>query len=238
MSTTILSGSSPLIAPCDNQGNCFLASNARLQPGMTIAITDAKNATKSYKIVGISGSSQVTLGSVLTGRTAGLGHWLLGNRPVLSWVTQTIPITVPSEGITNKVVQDLRVITPTTPSSQGSGAVAPVVNVNVNSGILASGGILVELQALTSNEVCASPPVLTIGQSAVCSIYGYNATGTLTLKTVWGAVATTGTQIQSDKAVYLAANPTLALVQLGNTTINRTGDTTLTQSYDNTARDY
>jgi len=77
-----------------------------------------------------------------------------------------------------------------------------------------------------------------IGASAVAAIVAYGTAGTILV--VRGAAATTGSQVAPTNAAIQTAVDLLTSgapwVKLGETTLNRTGNTTVTQTYDNTQR--
>lgn len=139
---------------------------------------------------------------------------------------------------------------PTTASTQASGAVAPAWRVNRAPGVARHAGDLsakpVGSSNLTDFDVTAAAGVgaLAIGQSViVCLVWCHIYAGTISIKTVKGTPATTGqqlaptdTQIRTVIAGFYPSDT--SYVRESKLTLNRTGDTTVTQSQDNTWRDF
>jgi hypothetical protein len=154
----------------------------------------------------------------------------------------------------NRVIEGFGFGTPTTPSTQGSGAVAATWLVNRYRGSIIVNGFhfgfpldLVDTPAHTQGA--NTPPVLAVGQSVISVVVGlaipqYNLAGLLS---VYGAPATTGTQVVPTDAQIAAkvASPGFGLpdgyfwtggwIKVSKLTLNRTGDTTVTQNFDNSA---
>ena len=239
MATTIAANSMPLIADGDRNGNITVGNNSTVVMGIQVYMTDSKNPLGiAYKVVGINAiNGQVTLADP-SGKPVSTSRWLLKNQAVLNWTAQTLAGVVAKSGMVSKVIHDFLVLPPTAASTQATGAVAAVVNVNLDAGVCSFAGLLGETQAAQTSLNLTSPPVLTIGQSVIASIYLYLVGTTVTVLAVWGTPATTGQQVAPDRVAVAAANPTKLLVLLANTTINRTGNTTVTQVTDNTVRDF
>lgn len=129
---------------------------------------------------------------------------------------------------------------PSTPSSQASGVGNTLWNVNIGSGTKIVNGVALN-QAEVADETIHSGSLLTgliNGTSAITAIVAYGVSGTILAVT--GTPATTGSQVAPTDAEIQAAVDLLTAdapwVKLGETTLNRTGDTTVTQTYDNTKR--
>lgn len=147
----------------------------------------------------------------------------------------------------NRVLSGHRVFAPTTASTQVTGAGATTVRVNIDYGLVSLAGAPAELSntaTLADNVLVTASPLMSAGQSTVVAVVVYKAAnGTATLLGVAGTPATTGTQTSpSDGTIQLAVNTAssttgLEWVRLAETLVNRTADTTLTQSYDNTKKD-
>lgn len=139
------------------------------------------------------------------------------------------------------VVEGLRAEGPTTPSSQLTGTGNTTWNAgDIDAGWVCLDGVFKKFAAQTSFSIHASSFLtgLTSGKSCIAAIVCKNVTGTITMVAVKGTPATTGSQVAPTSAEIQAA------VGAGNhwakvmeCTLNRTGDTTVTESRDLTKRD-
>jgi hypothetical protein len=140
----------------------------------------------------------------------------------------------------NRVITGMLVGVPTTASTQVTGAGASDFNVNIAAGILAAGNIVKEFAAQADYDLAsAAAAIIANGQSIVVSIIAYTsvADGVVRLRTIRGTVATTGSQVAPTDAVIAASLGTGTFWwKLADCTVNRTGDTTVTQSYNNAVR--
>jgi hypothetical protein len=139
-----------------------------------------------------------------------------------------------------RVIYGMAYGTPLAASTQATGAVKPVWRVGGHSeGSFIVGGTIKSYVSSTSDVTIPTGDVAVLaeGQSMVVAAVG--TTGGRHY--VPGTPATTGSELPPTAAqivAWLVANskPT-TYVRLSKFTINRTGDTTVTQSQDNTARD-
>ena len=147
----------------------------------------------------------------------------------------------------NRVTDGLYFTAGTTPTSQATGAVAFVPRANIIEGNILSHN----LQAgFTVNQVTnttilgTSVPVLTSGNSVMCAVIGYWLSGAAAALTgIYGTQALTGSQVAPTDTVIRAALVTAGCTITNYTricmiTYNRTGATTITESFDNTWRDW
>jgi len=131
---------------------------------------------------------------------------------------------------------------PTTPSAQAAGVGNTTWNVNIDIGVTIINAVAVNQAEAVDQSIHAGSLLagLISGASCVAAIVAYGAAGTKLV--VKGTPATTGAQVAPTDAVIQAAVDVAAGVastvwlKIGQTTLNRTGDATVTQSYDNTAR--
>jgi hypothetical protein len=127
----------------------------------------------------------------------------------------------------------------TTPSAQLTGTGNTTWSADVEAIIAACGGVLKEIAvqadfAIHSGSYLAS---FANGASCIAAIVLKNVAGTVTMVAVKGAAATTGSQVApTDAEIQTAVGAGNAWVKVCEATINRTGDTTVTESWDNTLR--
>lgn len=141
-----------------------------------------------------------------------------------------------ANGAKNRVARGLLVAAPTTASTQAAGTGATAWRVNVATGVVIVSGIAKEFPAEADRVLNSGTQLVTNGQSAVCAIVAKNVSGAVTLVNVMGAAAATGSQkAPDDVAIRAAVGADNAWVKVAECTLNRTGDTTVTQSQDNTA---
>jgi hypothetical protein len=138
----------------------------------------------------------------------------------------------------NRVVNEGLVVAPTTASTQGSGtAGATVWNVNVGRLIATVNGTAVDLAAAADFNIHTGTVALLNGQSRRAAIVLINTTGTITCVAVKGAAATTGAQVApTDAEITASVGATIPWIKIAECLLNRTGDTTVTQSEYNAFR--
>ena len=148
--------------------------------------------------------------------------------------------------VNNRVASGAVFEDPATPSSQASGAVAPSWLVSFVPGVYSYGGIVgVDPEIEASMPVDPTPPTLAVGQSVVAAMVAAKyLDGTVGLApAIFGAPATAGSQVPPTDATIQArliadvADPTNGYIRLALLTLNRTADTVVTQTQDNTWRD-
>jgi len=127
---------------------------------------------------------------------------------------------------------------PTTPSAQTTGAAETAWRVDLAAGLVAVGGVKKEFAAEADRVLHDTTELVENGESAVAAIVAELEAGAVALINVKGAAATTGTQVaptdaEIEAALSTAGNP---WVKICECTVNRTGDTSLTQTQDNTKR--
>lgn len=142
----------------------------------------------------------------------------------------------------NRVIYGFGILDPTTPSSQGSGAVAPEIRVNAVPGaVVVNGDTYMTYTASEFDDFpVGSPPVLEVGEFANAAIIGvFDSYASVTA--VWGPQTDDGLALPSDSDIrtWLLANGYRAdYVRMAIVRIDRAADTVLNQSIDNTWRDW
>jgi hypothetical protein len=132
------------------------------------------------------------------------------------------------------------VLAPTTPSAQAAGIGNTTWSVDIGDGIKIVNAVALNQVEQADLVVHAGSLLagLTVGRSCIAAIVAYGVSGTLLV--VKGTPAVTGTQVApTDAEIQTAVDlltPDAPWVKLGESTINRTLDTTVTQTYDNTVR--
>lgn len=128
---------------------------------------------------------------------------------------------------------------PTTPSAQLTGTGHTTWSIDVEALIAACGAVLKEL-AVQADAVIHSGSYLTgfaNGSSCIAAVVLKNVSGTVTQAVVKGTPATTGSQVPpTDAEIQAAVGAGNDWVKFAEVTLNRTGDTTVTESQDNTLR--
>lgn len=143
------------------------------------------------------------------------------------------------DGFNDRLVTGGLVAAPTTPSAQLTGAGATSWRVNVAALVGVVDAVTKELAAQADVIVHDTTQYLTNGQSAIAAVVlKVAANGTASIVTAKGAAATTGSEVApDDAAIQTAVGAGLPWLKLGESTLNRTGDIAVTQTYDNTKRD-
>lgn len=144
------------------------------------------------------------------------------------------------EFLRNQVNSGAVVGDPTTPSTQATGATgATVVNVNISAIDATVNGIRyaaaaaadTALHDTTVYTADVDATTLTSGKSAVITVcLAEDGAGTVSLETVKGSTATTGAQVAPTQAQITTKIGHARWIKLYEVTINRTGNTTITQS--------
>lgn len=142
----------------------------------------------------------------------------------------------------NRVVDGLLGSAPTTASVQATGATGSATyRANFSAGRVIVDQTVKEFTSQADFALFATAPsIVPNGSSVVFAVVAVkSAAGAVTLQSVPGTVAVTGSQVPATKAqIQQAVGVGLHWVLIGNYTVNRTGDiNTLTQSYDNSAAD-
>jgi hypothetical protein len=127
---------------------------------------------------------------------------------------------------------------PTTASTQATGAGGVTEwRVNVSEAVVAVGGVAADVAAAADFVIHDTTNLLADGQSIIAALVAKNVSGTITVVAVKGTAATTGSQVApNDGTIQTAVGAGNDWVKLAECTLNRTADTTVTQSEDNTKR--
>jgi hypothetical protein len=139
----------------------------------------------------------------------------------------------------NRVHEGGLVGDPTTPSSQATGTGNTLWNINIGALIASVGNVPVEIAAAADTAIHSGSFLtgFTSGKSCVAAVVLKNVSGTITCVTVKGTPATTGSEVGPDDAtIQTAVGANNNWIKLAETTLNRTGDTTVTQSHNNAVR--
>jgi hypothetical protein len=151
----------------------------------------------------------------------------------------------------NRVLTGLLASAPTSASTQASGAVAPVWRINSSVGVVCvndgdMGEIAAQVDGVIGNLDAAPSPILSVGQSVIATLICIKNIGWIpALAYLVGVPAVTGQQVALTDSQILsrvrgafggaAYEPTF--IKIAKLTLNRTGNTTVTQTQDNTWRD-
>lgn len=136
------------------------------------------------------------------------------------------------------ILDGMIVADPTTPSAQITGAGATTWNVNIAAGDVVAGGVEKHEAAQADFAIHDTTQLVANGQSCYAWLVEKNVAGTLSTVAVKGAAAATGAQVApSDAAIQTAVGANNAWVKIALCLINRTGDTTVTQSQQNKYRE-
>jgi hypothetical protein len=139
----------------------------------------------------------------------------------------------------NQILAGAGLAAPTTPSSQLTASGNTTWNVNISALLALVGGALGDLAAQTDLAIHSASWLtgLTSGKSCVAAIVLKNVTGTVTCVAVKGTPATTGSQVApSDTVIQAAVGAGVPWIVIGYSTLNRTGDTAVTEAEDNSYR--
>lgn len=139
----------------------------------------------------------------------------------------------------NRVISGLCCVTPTTASTQITGTGNTDWNINVGAGVVTVGGVAKHFEAQADFNVHTGSHLMASLYTCVAAIVCLNTAGVITMVPVTGTPALTagGTAVgPTDAAIQAAVGAGLDWVKIAECTLNRTGDTTVTQSQDNTQR--
>lgn len=139
----------------------------------------------------------------------------------------------------NRVHEGGLVGDPTTPSTQATGTGNTLWNINISALLGTVGEVAKELAAAADTAIHSGSFLtgLTSGKSCVAAVVLKNVSGTITRVTVKGTPATTGSELgPDDAAIQTAVGANNAWIKIAETTLNRTGDLTVTQSHNNAVR--
>lgn len=122
---------------------------------------------------------------------------------------------------------------PTTPSTQASGVGNTDWNVDVSAGVAVANSVEGTIAAAADFDVHSGSLLLADGESVLGWLVITEAAGTVAMEAVLGAAATTGTQVAPTDAEITTAVGHSDWQKHSQILLNRTGDTTVTQSQDN-----
>lgn len=147
-----------------------------------------------------------------------------------------------ANGFKNKVCTGLMAAAPTTPSTQATGSGNTAWRVNLDKGTVVVGGVKKEFAA-EADRVLHSGSFYTSldsGDSAIVTIVAKkDDAGAVTLVNVKGAAAVTASVVApTDAQIQAAVGAGLEWVKVCECKLNRTADTTVTQSQDNSKADF
>lgn len=131
------------------------------------------------------------------------------------------------------------VVAPGSASTQASGTGNTTWRVGQSLIHTLVGGVFTEIAAITNFSIHASSYLTGFanGNSCVATLVISSALGVNSVTAIKGTPAVTGSQVApTDAQIQAALGVGVPWVKLGSTTLNRTGDTTVTQSYDQSKR--
>jgi hypothetical protein len=134
------------------------------------------------------------------------------------------------------VLQGILADAPTTPSSQATGAGTLDWNVDLSAGFAAVNGVNGEFGAQADYSVVNGATPIVDGNSIVAALVAEETAGTVSLQVVLGTSAVTGSEVPPTDAEITTGVGHSRWAKVAELTINRTGDTTVTQSQSNGAR--
>lgn len=126
---------------------------------------------------------------------------------------------------------------PTTPSSQLTGTGNTTWNVDIAAIIGIVNGVEDDIAAAADTAVHSGSELVEDGESALAFLVVSESGGALAFEAVVGAAATTGAQEAPTDAEITTAVGHALWMKLALCLLNRTADTTVTQSQDNTYRE-
>jgi hypothetical protein len=139
----------------------------------------------------------------------------------------------------NSVQRGGEVTDPSTGSSQLTGTGNTTWNIDVTELMAVVDGVAVEIVAATDTAIHSGSYLTGFanGTSCIAAVVLKNVSGTITMDTVKGTPATTGSQVApTDAEIQAAVGASNEWIKLAEVTLNRTGDTTVTETQDNTFR--
>lgn len=135
-------------------------------------------------------------------------------------------------------VSGLVCLPPTNASTQATGASGALDwNVDISEGFAVANAVEATFAVQADFDVFSDDSPVTDGQSIVGALVASEAAGTTSLEVVNGAAATTGSQVAPTDAQITTGVGHARWVKIAELTLNRTGDTTVTQSQKNSARE-
>jgi hypothetical protein len=137
------------------------------------------------------------------------------------------------------VMEGMMLDTPTTGSSQASGVGNTDWNVKIEKGIVVVDGVVEEFAEQDDFDIHSGSFLtgFSNGNSCIAAIIAKNVSGTVSCAAVTGTPDTTGSQVApTDAEIAAALGATDTWTKIGECTLNRTADTTVTESDDNTKR--
>jgi hypothetical protein len=140
--------------------------------------------------------------------------------------------------VKNKIVAGF-VTDPTTPSAQLTGTGNTTWSYDMTTLLGIVNGAVGEIAAATDGTIHSGSFLtgLVDGASCVAALVLENNAGTFALTVVKGTPATTGSQkAPTDAEIQTAVGASVPWVKVAECTINRTGDTTVTESQNNNVR--
>jgi hypothetical protein len=139
----------------------------------------------------------------------------------------------------NRVLYGGRVAAPTTSSTQASGVGNTTWRVNISEIMAVVGGVAADIAAQADYAIHSGSLYtgLSSGNSAVATVVMQNSGGTVSMAVVKGAAAATGSQVApTDAEIQAALGAGVEWIKVAECLLNRTADTTVTQSQDNLVR--
>jgi len=137
----------------------------------------------------------------------------------------------------SRAVDGLVCLPPTSASTQATGASGAMDwNVNVTEGFVLVNGVEAAFAVAADFDVLSAASPIVDGNSIVGALVASEASGTTSLEVVNGASAVTGLEVPPTDAEITTGVGHSRWVKIAELTINRTGDTTVTQSQKNSAR--
>lgn len=134
-------------------------------------------------------------------------------------------------------VQGLTCLAPTNASTVATGDTGAMDwNVDVTEGFVVVNAVEAAFAVDADFDVLSAASPIVDGESIVGALVASEASGTTSLEVVNGAAATTGTEVAPTDAEITTGVGHARWVKVAELTINRTGDTTVTQSQANAAR--
>ena len=205
---------------------------------------DNTDPTRSLGEVSVTGSKTIDLGIKHNNYKVVLSPAIAAGECLEVYLSKNT--TTPNKGSfvinvkesAGRLIQGGRVIDPTTASTQATGASGTTAwRVDRRELFGAFGGVADEV-ALAADVLLANGDVgLTDGKSLVAAVIVTISAGAFVMDKVLGTAATTGTQVApTDAAIQTALGAGVKWLRLCDATINRTGDTTVTQSQNNKVR--
>jgi hypothetical protein len=139
----------------------------------------------------------------------------------------------------NKVISGLTVVNPTTGSSQLTGTGDTDWNCDITAGVVTVDGVAKSFDAVADFDVHSGSYLTGFanGSSCIAAIVAKNDGGTVSVAAVVGTPATTGSQVApTDSEIQTELGAGVEWVKLAEITLNRTADTTVTETQDSGKR--